>query len=147
MRVIKKFLFVAIVSIIFTSACALADDEEWYTLGDYFQNLTSRAQAETRTLTVQEKNLDEGALAKLILSRIKEYRPSAVKPFKKYSLRAKTFTYDGKSYVTLLLCNRTETRAYIEDMSCTARIDKHHWQSMRKCEFDTESLEAPQCRS
>lgn len=89
--------------------------------------------------TVQYKSPPAEARDVELLRIATAHDPSLLEPFKNHRLRAENRGGHG----IVLLCTR-EGKALFEDVGCTAKMDKHHWESPVACEFTLDVTEA--CR-
>lgn len=113
------------------SACALAqqiDSEEMYTRAAALTKLSSAVQAYVRYEGVPD-NLSEAE----VLRFATKHDSGLLAPFLAYQLRVMR----QDRHTIVLMCSADGTRGLLEDVGCTARLDKHHWQSSKSepCDF------------
>lgn len=89
--------------------------------------------------TVQYKSPPKEARDEELLKLATAHDPSLLGPLKNHRLRAEN--RDGHGIV--LLCTK-DGKALFEDVGCTAKLDKHLWESPATCEFTLDVSEA--CR-
>jgi len=102
------------------------------TLGSALTKLSSAVDA-----TVAYEDLPEGISDRELLVQATKHDPELLQRFDGYRLRV----LHQDSYAVLLVCSETEGRALLEDVACTAPMDRHAWREKTPCEF---TLTAPQ---
>lgn len=88
---------------------------------------------------VQYKHPPAEARDEELLKIATAHDPSLLEPFKNHRLRAEN--RGGRGIV--LLCTK-DGKALFEDVGCTAKMDKHQWESPVGCEFTLDVSEV--CR-
>lgn len=125
-RVTTLLAFIAL------SACAAAqptpDVEKMYIQASALTKLTSAVQAYVR-YDEPPAELSEAE----ILKNATKHDQTLLAPFSPYKLRVKVQARQA----SVLMCTAEGARGLLEDVGCTARLDKHVWQSLvaEPCEF------------
>ena len=125
----KRFVNLALLT--FLAACAFAqpvDSEEMYTKAAALTKLSSAVQAFVRYESVAD-GMTEGEVLRLAT----KHDAGLLAPFSAYQLRVMR----QDRHAIVLMCSADGTRGLLEDVGCTARLDKHLWQSPNSepCEF------------
>ncbi len=129
--------FINVLLLVLLSACAFAqqiDSEEMYTRAAALTKLSSAVQAFVRYESVPD-NMTEAEVLRLAT----KHDSGLLVPFSAYQLRVMRLNRQ----VIMLMCSADGTRGLLEDVGCTARLDKHHWQSSKgePCEFTLKASE------
>jgi hypothetical protein len=120
-----------IVSLVGTASMAFSqrpDPDEMYPLASAAQRLATAVQG-----AVAYKNPPPDLSEEELLEFATKHDPRLLAPYGDRRIRVTRF--DKAS--AILICERGEDRAVIEDSGCTADTDAHHWQSDEPlpCEF------------
>lgn len=113
------------------SACAvhgpfMEDEQAMQTLGSALTKLSSAVD-----VTVAYEDLPEGISDRELLIQATRHDPELLRRFDGYRLRV----LHQDSYAVLLVCSETDDRALLEDVACTAPMDRHAWREKTPCEF------------
>jgi hypothetical protein len=108
--------------------------EEIMPLGSRLTKVTMAVES-----TVQYKSPPAEARDDELVRLATAHDPTLLTPFVDYRIRAESRSGHG----IVLLCAK-DGRALFEDVGCTAKLDKHHWESGAPCEFTLNVDEA--CR-
>ncbi|MFA5040443.1 MAG: hypothetical protein WC464_02265 [Bdellovibrionales bacterium] len=131
----RKLILFFVLSI--TVGCSYApaprDQMEYYPLGSSLTQLSR----------VIEGKLYSGRLpadlnGDMLLKEATRDNPNLLLPFGDYKMKANR---SGR-HVALLVCDKEETRAILEDAGCTGTLEKHLWQaqSPQPCEFSIDLI-------
>jgi hypothetical protein len=111
-------------------AAALADDvaDRMYSLASALTRLASAVES-----AVRYKNVSPDAGDEAVLDLATKHDRGLLEPFARYRLRVQR---QGRDAV-VLVCSRKHEVRLLEDAGCSARLDRHHWQSpvALPCEF------------
>lgn len=123
--------------LVLLSTCAIAqqlDSEEMYTRAAALTKLSSAIEAFVRYENVPS-NITEAEVLRLAT----KHDSGLLAPFSAYQLRV----MQQDRHAVVLMCSADGTRGLLEDVGCTARLDKHHWQSSKSepCEFTLKASE------
>lgn len=123
-------LALVIASLALGPAGARADDvaDRMYSLASALTRLTSAVES-----AVRYKNVPPDAGDEAVLDLATKHDRSLLEPFARYRLRIQR---QGRDAV-VLVCSRKHAVRLLEDAGCSARLDRHHWQSTvaLPCEF------------
>ncbi len=113
------------------SSCAvhspfMEDEQAMQTLGSALTKLSSAVD-----VTVAYEDLPEGISDRELLVQSTRHDPELLRRFDGYRLRV----LHQDSYAVLLVCSKTDDRALLEDVACTAPMDRHAWREKTPCEF------------
>jgi hypothetical protein len=126
----RAALALAIASLALGPPAAHADDvaDRMFSLASALTRLTSAVES-----AVRYKNVPAGASDEAVLDLATRHDRSLLEPFARYRLRVQR---QGRDAV-VLVCSRTLAVRLLEDAGCSARLDRHHWQSpvALPCEF------------
>lgn len=95
-----------------------ADDKDMYRMASALTKLTAAVDAQV-FFTPGGGALDDAGL----LAAVASSQPDLLPNFSSYVLRIHRY----QAAVVLLVCTGDATEAVLEDVSCTARLDRHHW--------------------
>ena len=87
-----------------------------------------------------KKNAPAGARDQELVRVATAHDPSLIEPFTDHTIRAE----DRGGHAAVMICSKDGTKALFEDVGCTAKVDKHHWESNVECKFTLDMAEA--CR-
>lgn len=106
-------------------ACAAAiptvargDEQDMYRMASALTKLTSAVDAQLLYTPEGASLMDAALLAAATASQ-----PALLTEFSSYRLRVHRFS----GAVLLLVCRPDRDQALLEDLSCTAAMDRHHW--------------------
>lgn len=111
-----------------TLGCAAHDDRLMYSTASALTKLSSAVEA-----TVLYKNPSQLLSDEELLRLSAASDPQLLREFDPFTVRVAKHA----SGVILLVCKASSGTALLEDASCTARLDRHHWReaSGQACEF------------
>lgn len=116
-----------LISIIFSLASALPahaiNSREMANLASALTHVSSAIQA-----TIKVKNPSNQLSGKELLRLSVAHDPALLRPFNDYEIDV---IRHGK-FAIVLICDERETMALLEDITCTAQIDKNHWRNFPK---------------
>jgi hypothetical protein len=129
----KKIISVAIAAL-FISGCTILqikkypDQEEMYAKSASMRKLSAAVES-----AVQYKNPPPELENEQLLEFATAHNPNLLSGFAKYKVKAKNIN----NHSLVLMCDREEKHALIEDSGCTGELDAHHWQQkpLPPCEF------------
>lgn len=78
-----------------------------------------------------KKNAPAGARDQELVRVATAHDASLIEPFAQHTLRAE----ERDGHAVVLLCSKDGAKALFEDVGCTAKVDKHHWETSTPCEF------------
>lgn len=78
-----------------------------------------------------KKNAPAGARDQELVRTATAHDASLAQPFTKHLIRAEA----RGGHALVLLCSKDGTKALFEDVGCTAKVDKHLWETPSPCEF------------
>lgn len=128
----KTLLICALASTL--TSCAAQDTRQMYAKASALTKLSAAVEA-----TVLYKN-PSPALTDNELLHLSTVGDSALfQEFDIFSLRV----HKASNAVIVLVCNLEGTVALLEDASCTAKLDRHHWRDLTsaQCEFTLNAAE------
>ncbi|WP_372825893.1 hypothetical protein [Polaromonas sp.] len=116
------------------TSCAAQDNRQMYAKASALTKLSAAVEA-----TVLYRNpsptLSDDELLKLVAAN----DPTLLKEFDGFKVRV----LRESQGVVLLVCKTKADLALLEDASCTAKLDRHHWRDSAKnlCEFTLKTVE------
>lgn len=127
----RKCIFSLISMILIISGCAAkstVEQEKIFTLASALTKLSSSVEA-----TVRYENPDKKLSDKELLEFSTKHDSSLRAPFSDYKVKI----LNENRHAIVLICTQDETKALLEDVACTAEMDKHHWQieEEKPCSF------------
>lgn len=132
-RYLAKLLLVCTFAATLTS-CAAQDERQMYAKASALTKLSAAVEATVLYKDPSPKLTDNQLL------RLSTVGDSALlKEFNSFSLRV----HKASNAVIVLVCNLDGTVALLEDASCTAKLDRHHWRDSvsSQCEFTLNAAE------
>lgn len=87
-----------------------------------------------------KKNAPPGARDQELVRAATAHDPSLVEAFAEHVVRAE----NRSGHAAVMICSKDGMKALFEDVGCTAKVDKQHWESNAACEFTLNAAEA--CR-
>ena len=118
----RKYIFSLISVVLIISGCAAksnVEQERMFTLASALTKLFSSVEA-----TVRYENPDKNLSDEELLEFSTKHDSSLRTPFSDYKVKI----LNENRYVIVLICTQNGTKALLEDVTCTAEMDKHHWQ-------------------
>lgn len=121
---IKRLIFIASLSAILIAGCTTtgpaADSESMYITASALTKLSASVES-----TVRYKNPPDGISDEDLLKLATEHDPSLLAPFSGYVVRV----LREDRHAAVLVCSADSTQGLLEDLGCTAAMDKHLWQA------------------
>lgn len=125
-------LSIILISLIIFSGCAvnsLADEsEKMLSLGSALTKLSAAVDS-----TVRYEDLPEDISDSELLALATKHDPTLLSPFSDYVKKVRRQNH----HAIMLICSGDGKQALIEDVGCTAKLDKHSWEikPALSCEF------------
>lgn len=131
----KTALFKISVFLILTTgltSCAAQDERTMYAKSSALTKLSAAVEA-TVLYRNPSSTLTDGELLRLATAN----DPGLLQEFDRFNLRVKR----ESDVMTILVCTADANRALLEDVSCTAKLDKHHWResASSQCSFTLDT--------
>ena len=124
---ISRILLICFFSSTLTS-CAAQDERQMYAKASALTKLSAAVES-----TVLYKDPSPTLTDDELLRLATASDPGLLQEFQGFKLRVQK----AANAVILLVCNMSATAALLEDASCTAKLDRHHWRdtASMQCEF------------
>lgn len=127
----RKCIFSLISMILIISGCAAkstVEQERMFTLASALTKLSSSVED-----TVRYENPDKNLSDEELLEFSTKHDSSLRVPFSDYKVKI----LNENRHAIVLICTQDGTKALLEDVACTAEMDKHHWQieEEKPCSF------------
>ncbi len=126
----KKTLFIIFIALVIgVGGCGKKDkidEKEMYSLASSLTKLAKSVES-----TVRYKKPPKGISDQELLKLATKHDPKLLDPFGNYTL--KVFSQDRHGIV--LVCTKDGKKGLLEDAGCSAKMDKHLWQSSASCKF------------
>lgn len=120
---LKRIVLLASLSTILVTGCATAgpsvDSESMYVTASALTKLTASVES-----TVRYKNPPDDIADEELLRLATEHDPSLLAPFSGYVIRV----LREDRHAAVLVCSEDGSSGLLEDIGCTAAMDKHLWQ-------------------
>lgn len=133
----RRFAFLA--GLLLLAGCMPEMNRKESKLMPLASSLTKLTAAVEATVAFK-KNAPSGSRDQELVRVATAHDPSLVEPFTGHTIRAE----DRGGHAAVLICSKDGTKALFEDIGCTAKVDKHHWESNATCEFTLDVAEV--CR-
>lgn len=135
---LKRIVLLASLSTILVTGCATAgptvDSESMYITASALTKLTASVES-----TVRYKNPPNDISDEDLLILATEHDPSLLVPFSRHLVRV----LREDRHAVVLVCSEDGSSGLLEDIGCTAAMDKHLWQIEGSgCEFTTSPASA-----
>lgn len=135
MRRLIAIILVASVSLLGCRDSDAMDPEAMLRLASALTKLSAAVES-----TCRYKNPPEGLRDAGLIELATRHDPSISRPFRDYVVRGKCEERHG----FVLICDREDNRALLEDTGCSARLDAHLWRAdpPKACEFTVKVEQA-----
>lgn len=134
---LKIFLIFSIQIAVTACTSVSTSEEEMYEKASALTKLTGMVEVIV-VYSEDESNLTDAEL----LEEATAHDPTVLDQFENYELRASQ--KGGHAVVTM--CDANGSEALLQDLGCTAKLDKHFWQTKTQEPCTTEQVNAPTCR-
>jgi len=120
---INRFILFSVTSILLMAGCASveqkSDSETMYVAASALTKLSTSVES-----TVRYKRPPENISDKELLALATEHDPSLLAPFSGYTIKV----LREDRHAAVLICSKDGLYGLLEDVGCTAAMDKHLWQ-------------------
>jgi hypothetical protein len=134
---LKRIVLFASISVLITGCATVGSTkkpDEMYIAASVLTKLSASVES-----TVRYKNPPENISDEELLQLATEHDPSLMTPFSGYTVRV----LREDRHAVVLVCSEDGTAGLLEDIGCTAAMDKHLWQvEGSDCNFTLTSSSA-----
>ncbi|HET8800424.1 MAG TPA: hypothetical protein VFN01_04500 [Marinobacter sp.] len=134
---LKLFLIISIQAAVAACASVSVSEEEMYEKASALTKLTGMVEA----IVVYSDESSKLSGAEL-LKEATSHDPTVLDQFENYELRAS----QANGHAVVTMCDASGDEALLHDLGCTAKLDKHFWQTKTQEPCATEQVSAPTCR-